>query len=322
MDRISIIVPVYKVEPYLDKCISSIVNQTYTNLEIILVDDGSPDRCPQMCDAWAEKDTRIRVIHKENSGLSDARNAGMAVATGEYIAFVDSDDWVDLYYVEYLYRSIQQTRADIAACDVREVYDEDTIRTLHVEQIKFELAVPEEAINDVLHNRRFRAVAWNKLYTREILKDERFEIDRFHEDEFFSYRLYDKAARLVYVSLPLYNYRQRSGSIMASNSIRHLDMLDAYLERILLLKRKYPKLLMKDKLNFCIACLNLYAGISTDDPLQKIAAQKQIKECRRKIRFTWSEFRKCTYKERLYIAMSNSMVIGVFCWLRKQKGKK
>lgn len=322
MDRISIIIPVYKVELYLDKCISSIVNQTYTNLEIILVDDGSPDQCPQMCDAWAEKDARIRVIHKENGGLSDARNAGMAVATGEYIAFVDSDDWIDLHYTEYLYRAIQQAGADIAACDVREVYDEDIIRTVYLEPIKCELATSEEAISDVLHNRRFRAVAWNKLYTRKILKDERFEMDRLHEDEFFSYRLYDKATRLVYVSLPLYNYRQRSGSIMASNSIRHLDMLDAYLERISLLKCKYPKLLMKDKLNFCIACLNLYTGISTDDHLQEIATQKQIKECRRKIRFTWKEFGKCTYKEKMYIVMSNSMVIGVFCWLRKQKGKK
>ena len=94
MDLISVIVPVYKVEKYLDKCVQSIVDQTYRNLEIILVDDGSPDNCPAMCDAWAEKDDRIRVIHKENGGLSDARNAGMAIATGEYIGFVDSDDWI------------------------------------------------------------------------------------------------------------------------------------------------------------------------------------------------------------------------------------
>ena len=102
--KVSIIVPVYKVEPYLDKCVSSIVNQTYTNLEIILVDDGSPDNCPAMCDAWAEKDSRIRVIHKPNGGLSDARNAGMAVATGELMAFVDSDDWIAPDMYEHLYQ--------------------------------------------------------------------------------------------------------------------------------------------------------------------------------------------------------------------------
>ena len=96
MERISVIVPIYKVEAYLDKCVQSIVDQTYTNLEIILVDDGSPDRCGQMCDAWAAKDSRIRVVHKENGGLSDARNAGLEIATGTYIAFVDSDDWVSV----------------------------------------------------------------------------------------------------------------------------------------------------------------------------------------------------------------------------------
>ena len=103
MSLISVIVPVYKVEPYLNKCIESIVNQTYKNLEIILVDDGSPDNCPAICDSWAEKDSRIKVIHKENGGLSDARNAGMVHATGEYIAFVDSDDYIDPEMYQSLY---------------------------------------------------------------------------------------------------------------------------------------------------------------------------------------------------------------------------
>ena len=113
--KISVIVPVYKVEPYLDKCVSSIVNQTYTNLEIILVDDGSPDSCPTMCDAWAEKDSRIRVIHKPNGGLSDARNAGIVVATGELMAFVDSDDWIASDMYEHLYQRLTEDDSDIAA---------------------------------------------------------------------------------------------------------------------------------------------------------------------------------------------------------------
>ena len=122
--KISVIVPVYKVEPYLDKCVSSIVNQTHKNLEIILVDDGSPDNCPAMCDAWAEKDSRIRVMHKTNGGLSDARNAGMAVATGELMAFVDSDDWIvpDMY--EYLYQRLTEDNSDIAACGVQMVWED------------------------------------------------------------------------------------------------------------------------------------------------------------------------------------------------------
>ena len=126
MELISIVVPVYKVEPYLDKCVSSIVNQTYKNLEIILVDDGSPDNCPAMCDAWAEKDNRIRVIHKPNGGLSDARNAGMSVATGELMAFVDSDDWIAPDMYEKLYHHLTEDGSDIAACGVQMVWENDT----------------------------------------------------------------------------------------------------------------------------------------------------------------------------------------------------
>ena len=106
VDLISVIVPVYKVEPYLDRCVQSIVDQTYGNLEIILVDDGSPDNCPAMCDAWAEKDSRIKVIHKENGGQADARNVGMAVATGEYVAFVDSDDWIDIRMYQRMHEAM------------------------------------------------------------------------------------------------------------------------------------------------------------------------------------------------------------------------
>ena len=112
--KISVIVPVYKVEKYLDKCVESIVNQTYKNLEIILVDDGSPDNCPAMCDEWAEKDERIRVIHKENGGLADARNAGMDIATGDYIGFVDSDDWIEPNMYEVLLKNALKYDADIS----------------------------------------------------------------------------------------------------------------------------------------------------------------------------------------------------------------
>ena len=123
-NKISVIVPIYKVEQYLNRCVESIVNQTYKNLEIILVDDGSPDLCPKICDEWAEKDSRIVVIHKENSGLSDARNAGLKVATGGYVAFVDSDDIINPFYVEYLYKAICDNDAQISACDLKNFYDE------------------------------------------------------------------------------------------------------------------------------------------------------------------------------------------------------
>ena len=120
---ISVIVPVYKVEDCLDKCVRSIAGQTYTDLEIILVDDGSPDRCGAICDAWAQKDSRVHVIHKQNGGLSDARNAGMKIATGQFVSFIDSDDWIDPDFLEVLMTAMKEQNAQIAECAV-ELVDE------------------------------------------------------------------------------------------------------------------------------------------------------------------------------------------------------
>ena len=127
LDTISVIVPVYRVEEFLDKCIKSIVNQTYHNLQIILVDDGSPDFCGEICENWAKVDDRIIVIHKENGGLSDARNAGLAIATGDYIAFVDSDDWIEPRMYEVMLSIIKKERADIVACGFIDTYSQKSI---------------------------------------------------------------------------------------------------------------------------------------------------------------------------------------------------
>ena len=323
MELISIIVPVYKVEPYLDKCVSSIVNQTYKNLEIILVDDGSPDNCPAICDEWAKKDSRIRVIHKPNGGLSDARNAGMAVASGEFIGFVDSDDLIDKGFTEQLYNALKETGADISACDFREFHNDTEVSALVNKTAQVEVSTCEEAIEDILHNRRFRVVVWNKLYTRKILSGESFEKGRTHEDEFFTYRLYDKASILAYIDTPLYSYRQLSGSIMTSFSTSHLDALDAYLDRISLLEKKYPRLVSTDKLNFCKASINLYSEVSNIDADRHSEAKEHIRNCRRKIQFTWDEFRKYSLKEKLYVTLSDSRIIEIACRLRKRrKGAK
>ena len=123
---ISVIVPIYNVEKYLDRCVGSIINQTYKNLEIILVDDGSPDNCPQMCDDYAKKDSRIKVVHKENGGLSDARNAGMKVATGEYVSFIDSDDYISLDFYETLLETIVDNDSDIVECSVVKFYEDNS----------------------------------------------------------------------------------------------------------------------------------------------------------------------------------------------------
>ena len=144
MDLISVIVPVYKVEAYLDRCVQSIVDQTYTNLEIILVDDGSPDRCPQMCDEWAKRDARIRVIHKPNGGGAQARNVGLERASGEYIAFVDSDDYLLPGMYEALLCALMQTNCDIAECDYYVVNSDVFPRYETIQRLK--VYTPQDAI--------------------------------------------------------------------------------------------------------------------------------------------------------------------------------
>lgn len=322
MDLISIIVPVYKVEAYLDECVESIVHQSYKNLEIILVDDGSPDRCPAMCDAWSKKDPRIQVIHKTNGGLSDARNAGMSRATGQYVAFVDSDDWIEKNYIEWLYRAIQETASDLAACDVREVFTKEDVPVISDESGDVKKCTSLEALSDLLKGQGFRAVAWNKLYRAELLKDEHFEVGRLHEDEFFSYRIFDKAASLAYVDLPLYNYRQREGSIMSTASLGHLDSLDAYLGRLSLLKKKYPTLYTRDKVTFCITCLNFYCDTFMNPNDYSSMVRKKIKQYRKKIKFSMPEFLKHSPKNMVYIAGSSALLIDLFSKLRTRRGKK
>lgn len=310
MELISIIVPVYKVEEYLDKCVQSIVDQTYTNLEIILVDDGSPDRCGNMCEQWARKDKRIRVIHKENGGLSDARNAGMEIAAGVYTSFVDSDDWIHPDFIQTLYEAVSQTGAQIAGCDVCTVYPDQEPELGGTGDVK--VCTAEEAIADILQGRGFRAVAWNKLYLSSLLKGERYPVGKHHEDEFFTYRIYGKAEKLVYVDQPMYFYLQRQGSIMRSFSIKRLDALEAYLERLSYLKERYPKLYSGDKFTFCISCAMMYSQAQRLKEPSAAAIKKKIRALRKRVSISAKEYKKASVKQGLY-ALGTGLWIGLFC---------
>lgn len=227
MERISVIVPIYKVEAYLDKCVQSIVDQTHTNLEIILVDDGSPDRCGQMCDAWAEKDSRIRVIHKENGGLSDARNAGLAVATGQLVSFIDSDDWIDPEFLQTLYDALEQNNAQIAECGIRLVDGEGRVLSRRGPG-KSETIGKIEALRRLVLEDGVYQTVWNKLYRQDVIGDILFEKGKYNEDDFWTYQIFDRIERLALVDKPMLNYLQRSGSIMGQGySLKRLDGLEA-----------------------------------------------------------------------------------------------
>ena len=155
LPKISVIIPVYKVEEYISRCIKSVVDQTYSNLEIILVDDGSPDNCPAICDKWAEKDSRIKVIHKKNGGLSDARNAGMQIASGEFIGFVDSDDWISKEMYQLLYENMKENESDISACGVKLVW-EDGAESRSLTSAGIQILNTQEAMEAIIRESKLK----------------------------------------------------------------------------------------------------------------------------------------------------------------------
>ncbi len=245
MDLISVIVPIYNVEKYVNKCVGSIVNQTYTNLEIILVDDGSPDRCPEICDEWAKKDSRIKVIHKKNGGLSDARNAGMKIASGDYIAFVDSDDWIAPEMYERLLMAIKNDNSDIAACAVKMVWEDGSSSKLLTLRTNCVLS-QYEAQSELLSEKKLKQPVFYKLYRMENIRHIPFEKGKYHEDVFWSYQAIGCAKRVSLSDYIGYFYLQRIESIMGSGySLKRLDAMEAYCNRYEYFKEYFPELQQK-----------------------------------------------------------------------------
>lgn len=233
MAKVSVIVPVYKVEKYLDKCVKSILNQTYFDLEIILVDDGSPDNCGAMCDGYAEKDFRVRVVHKENGGLSDARNAGIKVATGKYLLFVDSDDWIDATLVEKTVLSAEKWNADIVLFDHMTV-EEYTGNTMVFSQSFLEnISISSEKEPRLVCR---ACSAWNKLFNKEFWESSglSFPVGKHYEDLGTMPKMMAIAKKVVYIKEALYFYLQREGSIMHGTDFkRNYDDRTAMLDGVL-----------------------------------------------------------------------------------------
>lgn len=213
--KISVIVPVYKAEAYLTQCIDSIRKQTYQNLEIILVDDGSPDRCGAMCDEFAALDPRIRVIHKENEGQSAARNMALDMATGEYIGFVDADDWIEPNMYETLYCLLVDHSAQISACGARLVFEDGRISYLNTSypaDSSPRSFTTLEALENVISNKQLTNSLWDKLYHRSILDGLRLSEGKIYEDMELMPRCLEKAKKVVYDPVPCYHYRQTASS--------------------------------------------------------------------------------------------------------------
>jgi len=250
---ISVIVPVYKVEKYLDACIFSIVNQTYSNLEILLVDDGSPDASGAICEAWAKKDSRIRVFHQENSGGGKARNTALDAATGDLIAFVDSDDYIGPDMFSYLH-GLLCLGADIAECGYT-VTEDDSVPFDGGEPEPM-FYTPQEALRCHIQDTVFRQLIWNKLYRRETVGAVRFPVGTKIDDEYFTYQVLGKAKQLVRSERCCYAYRQQPGSVMhQKNPVKAKEGIQAKLQRLEYLKIHFPQLVDEAKRELLLSCV-------------------------------------------------------------------
>ena len=241
--KISVIVPVYKVERYLEECIDSIIAQTYKNLEIILVNDGSPDNCGKLCDDYADKDKRIVVMHKKNGGLSDARNVGIDNATGEYLHFIDGDDWIEADMLEVLYENIIKYDSDISCCSFCLVYI-NSIESYNSESEIF-IFNSEQAIENCF----VKNIPWIssccKLYKKYIFDNIRFPLNKRSEDIFIITDVMSAANKIVYDSVSKYYYRQRKNSISRYETYNPniMDFIEAYEYNLKIIEIKYPNLI-------------------------------------------------------------------------------
>lgn len=283
---ISVVVPIYNVAQYLSQCVDSVLSQSYQELEIILVDDGSTDECPKICDDYQQKDSRIRVIHKRNGGLSEARNAGMKIVTGEWIYFVDSDDWLDNNAIQKLYQFAVENKCDVVqgglfyAC-----HDYLLYRKASKKEQKRTILERNDAMRELIINDRVKNFAWGKLYKRELIKDLEFPFGRYFEDSFWQHFVMDRVERYGIVDAPLYYYRQRNDSISGMPSNRLNDLLEGYKGRLNFIHERYPELypLMKRKYD------NLYS--------QMCSPQGITYKCKRFMQRILGRLRPSVYKK-------------------------
>lgn len=316
--KISIIVPVYKVEKYLDKCLESISNQTYKNLEIILIDDGSPDSCPEICDEWAKKDKRIRVIHQKNSGAGAARNVGLEVCTGEFIAFVDSDDYMASNMYETLMLLFEED-IDIVECDYISVMDNDA--KFEWKALATKTYSKNEAMKEHILDHYFRQLIWNKLYRRRCVENIAFPIGKKIDDEFWTYQVLGKAKKLKRCNLKLYAYRQQENSVMHTLLPgKRIQAVEAKACRHVFVREEFQELLEVSYLNLVSTCLYQSQKVLKDG--EKKEKEEVLEYCKKAIsmnKIKKQTFQRGTLKQQIWITMAEKSLYCT-CKLRNLLG--
>lgn len=309
-EKISIIVPVYNVQSYLVECIESLIKQEYSNVEIILIDDGSTDCSGNICDEYAQKDNRITVIHQKNGGAANAKNTGLKYATGKYLAFVDSDDFVEHDAYVYMLAKLKKSDADIIQCSFRDIYQNRT---------KDQIMLQDEQVFDVVsYLNRYTfdwtcGLLWDKLYRRELFESIFFEEGHTVDDEFFTYQGVMNAKKIVHDPKIVYNYRKRKSSVTAKREYREntvLDKLDYLVKRKNRVIDKFPVL----KQNFNKHFLYMLLWLSTD----AYASKRSIQITKKYLKEYFSENSIFSIEWRILIPLFRIRFASVK-WLLKRK---
>ena len=313
-DLISVIVPIYKVEKYLKKCVESILEKTYSNLDIILLDDGSPDNCGDIIEEFRKKNERIRTIHQKNGGLSDARNSGIKIAKGKYIVCIDSDDWIEKNMIEVLYKDIINTNSDISVCEFVEEDDLQNIlsaKKYNNEIIEFS---SKEALKSLIKQDILTNHAWNKLYKASLFEGIEYPKGQLMEDVSTTYKLFEKANKIVYQNTSLYHYIQRGTSILGNITEKRInDQEFAFFDRNKYLMEKYSEFkeiieldnMYNVKTLYFLAILGGYKNLYNSTKYAEYYAKykKVYKENRKNPEFKGDKSLQLFYKNRIAYKM-------------------
>lgn len=311
--KVSVVVPVYNVEDYLNYCVDSLLSQEYSNLEIILVDDGSTDRSPAICDSFLELDERVRVIHKANGGLSDARNVGLEASTGEYVSFVDSDDWVEPGFISTLLYAMLEHGKDIAVCGRYDRHGDLSKANFVASELM--VLSKEEALRQYLLGCIIDVAAWDKLYSAELIREYAFPLGKISEDMFIMHHVFEASNGCVHVSVPLYNYRHRDNSITTSRfSKKNMEVCGALLETWEFIDGKYPSL--REELSaYCLRRLSgILAGAQMSDPVKPDYVSTLKSYFRQK---TFGDYRSSKYLSVVQKGVIALQLAGLYPFVRR-----
>ena len=311
---ISVVIPVYNVKPYLEQCLKSVVKQTYRNLDIIIIDDGSTDGSENICDNYAINDVRIRCVHQKNMGLSGARNTGIDLSRGEYITFIDSDDFIEDDMIEKMARYIQPG-VDIVSCGFRYCDENGEMISEECNQEVQKLSGGEQ-MEGLFYNRFCTTAACGKLYTKSLFKSIRYPVGKYHEDVFTTYKLLDISQGMIILNEAFYWYRQNSNSIMHQKfRMTHLHGIEGSLEREEFISRFYPHLKIAAKASVVYSCCKCSERMIQADYRNPIV-EKEIKRLIRKNLFVFIIWGNNSPKTKIFAVLNAVSVTMLYMFYK------